>query len=85
MEGAMIDDRLMYQVVEVVSECRLLDAERREKMYWRRDGSCLAPGFYVVGEPDGTPTGRFYADALFRGPYGRRETAEAALRELSAR
>jgi len=77
----MVDERGMYQIVEVLSECRLLDQERREKMYWRRDGSCLEPGFYVVSEPAGA-AGRFYEDAQFRGPYGKRESAEAALRDL---
>ena len=75
----MVDDRVESQVVEVLSECRLLDAERREKTYWRRDGSCLAPGFYVVSEPAGAAAGRFYEDSQFRGPYDKRESAEAAL------
>ncbi len=77
----MVEDRVESQVVEVLSECRLLDAEREEKMYWRRDGSCLAPGFYVVSEPVGAAAGRFYENSLFRGPYDKRESAEAALRK----
>ena len=81
----MVEQSGEYQIVEVLSECRLLDAARREKMYWRRDGSCLVPGFYVVSEPAGPAVGRFYEDAQFRGPYGRRESAEALLRELAAR
>jgi hypothetical protein len=81
----MVEQSGAYQIVEVLSECRLLNAKREEKMYWRRDGSCLAPGFYVVSEPARAAAGRFYEDAQFRGPYGKRESAEAALRELIER
>jgi len=80
----MADQSGGYQIVEVLSECRLLDGARHEKVYWRRDGRCLEPGFYIVTEPPGTSE-RFYEDALFRGPYTKRECAEAALQELDAR
>ena len=78
----MQNERSAFEVVEVLTECRLRDAEHREHMYWRRDGGSLAPGFYVVSWPRGAAVGRFHEDAVFRGPLSRDEAA-AALQRLN--
>lgn len=33
-----------FQIVRVISDCRLLDAGSCERVYWRRDGLGLAAG-----------------------------------------
>lgn len=74
-----------FDIVRVVSGCRLLDAGSQERVYWRRNGQPLAEGYYVVIWPPGTVVRRFNEDAEFRGPYPQRETAQAALEQLKAR
>jgi hypothetical protein len=70
------------QIVEVISEHRLRDAEQREWRYWRRDGKPLPTGYYLVSLPQSRTHGRFSEDADFRGPYRRRDAAQAALEQL---
>jgi hypothetical protein len=71
------------QVVEVINEYRLLDADRCEWRYWRRDGKPLPAGYYVVKLPDGTARARFNEEAAFRGPFRQRQAALEALRQLT--
>jgi len=68
-----------FEVVRVISEFRLLDAESCEHTYWRRDGKGLAAGWYFVNWPRGTVARRFNEDALFRGPFKLRDEAQAAV------
>ena len=74
-----------FQVVRVIGECRLIDEDSFEHVYWRRDGKPLALGYYVVDWPPGARAGRFNEDAVFHGPYHLRSDALAALRKLEAR
>jgi hypothetical protein len=74
-----------FAIVRVIGECRLIDEESFERVYWRRDGKPLALGYYVVSWPPGARVGRFNEDAVFRGPYRLRSEALAALQELEAR
>jgi len=73
-----------FEIVHVTGECRLLDADSVEHVYWRRDGKPLSVGHYVVGWPPGTVGRRFHEDAIFHGPFRLRIEAEAALEELTA-
>lgn len=67
------------QLVEVIDEYRLRDANECEWRYWRRDGKPLRPGYYVVWlAPAGCCT-RFGEDADFSGPYHGPRAARAAL------
>jgi hypothetical protein len=70
------------QIVEVISEYRVRDADQREWRYWRRDGKPLAAGYYLVKSPQTRGRGQFSEDADFRGPYRRRDAAQAALEQL---
>lgn len=70
------------QIVEVISEHRLRDADQCEWRYWRRDGKPLPAGYYLVSLPESRGRGRFSEDADFRGPYRRRDAAQAALDQL---
>jgi hypothetical protein len=74
-----------FEIVRVTSECRLVDEEVVEHVYWRRDGKPLALGYYVVSWPPGARVGRFNEDAVFRGPYRQRTEALAAVEEFAAR
>ncbi len=67
------------EIVHVISDCRLIDAESYERLYWRRDGKGLAPGYYVVRWRADATGHRFNEDAEFEGPFARRENALAAL------
>lgn len=73
-----------FDIVRVVSGCRLLDAGSQEHVYWRRNGQPLAEGYYVVVWPPGTVVRRFNEDAEFRGPFQQRESAQATLEQLKA-
>ena len=74
-----------FQVVRVIGECRLLDEESFQHLYWRRDGKPLVLGYYVVSWAPGARVGRFNEDAVFQGPYRLRSEALAALGGLEAR
>lgn len=74
-----------FEVVQVIGDCRLVDSESYERVYWRRDGLPLAHGYYVVSWPASASPKRFNEDASFRGPFPRREEAQAALDALVAR
>ena len=70
------------QIVQVTSDCRLLDGQRAEHTYWRKDGCGLAKGWYIVSWPSDAMPERFNVDAQFRGPFSKRKKADAALRKL---
>lgn len=70
------------QIVEVISEHRLRDADQCEWRYWRRDGKPLPAGYYLVSLPSCSAHARYSEDADFRGPYRRRDAAQAALEQL---
>jgi len=74
-----------FEVVQVIGDCRLVDSESYERVYWRRDGLPLARGYYVVSWPTSASPKRFNEDASFRGPFQGREDAQAALDQLVAR
>jgi hypothetical protein len=67
------------EIVRVISECRLVDSQSEEQVYWRRDGCGLAPGYYVVRHDGATPHGAFNEDVEFRGPYSSRKDALKAM------
>ena len=73
-----------FEIVEVLSECCLRDANSREQLYWRRDGTSLAPGYYVVNWPADPGLHRFGEDSIFHGPFAGHPSAVAALDRLSA-
>lgn len=80
-----IDGIAGVQIVRVISECRLLDTQSTEHVYWRRDGLGLAQGYYVTRRGRSEKGHVFNEDAEFRGPYRSREDAWAAMVELVAR
>lgn len=71
-----------YEVVHVISEFRLLDEESYERVYWRENGTALAPGYYVVTWAPGTIRRKFDESAEFRGPFRLEAEARAAALRL---
>ena len=74
-----------YEVVHVIREFRLVDAESYERVYWRRDGVPLARGYYVVSWPARAKTRMFNEEARFRGPFRNRREAQLRLEQLRLR
>jgi hypothetical protein len=73
------------EVVHVIKPFRLVDSESYERVYWRRDGVALAPGYYVVRWSHAATVHRFDEDTSFSGPYMQRSAAYAAAERLRAR
>ena len=71
-----------FEVVHVIGKGRLIDAESYERTIWARDGGSLALGFYVVCWSAAGVEGTFDENAVFRGPFQRREHACAAIEQL---
>ncbi|HUN90906.1 MAG TPA: hypothetical protein VMU33_02540 [Burkholderiaceae bacterium] len=60
-----------FEVVHVLNEFCLIDAESYERAYRHPTAGRLQPGFYVVSWPGETRRRRFDEYADFRGPYAR--------------
>ena len=74
-ERAVLDP----EIVTVISHCQLIDSQSEGRMYWRRNGQGLAPGYYVVTWPAGVTRRSFNDDAVFRGPFLSLADAQRAL------
>lgn len=66
---------ICFEVVYVLADFRLLDAESYQRAYARRDGKALGKGHYFVCWPPGSDTRRFGAETIFHGPFVRRRDA----------
>ena len=75
----------IFEVVQVIGSFRLLDGLSRERSYQRRDGVPLAPGFYFVKFAPEMVGRKFGEQAVFRGPYQRRQDAGDALERFKVR
>jgi hypothetical protein len=71
-----------FEVVHVIGKGRLIDAESYERTIWARDGGSLPLGFYVVCWSVAGLQGTYDEDAMFRGPFQRREDAWAVVEQL---
>lgn len=74
-----------FEIVQVIGGFKLLDGMSRERVYWRRDRAPLAPGFYFVKVAAGFVARKFSEDAVFRGPFRRRQEAGDALQRFKMR
>jgi hypothetical protein len=68
-----------YEVVCVIDERSLVDSESYQRRYHRPRGKALAPGFYVVIQPDPQGPPRYDARAEFVGPFESATLARAAM------
>lgn len=78
----MVDIR--FEVVYVLSDFHLLDANSRQRAYTRRDGVPLAEGHYFVCWPPGSDSSRFDTNAAFHGPFMRLRDAITNMSRLQS-
>lgn len=71
-------DYEIFEIVAVIRDHWLIDAESYQRRYNTRHGQPLAPGYCVVNWPDHIQTRRFNEHAAFHGPFALREEAIAA-------
>ena len=75
---SMDADYEIFEIVAVIRDHCLIDAESYQRRYNTRHGQPLAPGYYVVNWPDDIQTRRFNEQAAFHGPFTLRKEAQAA-------
>ncbi len=66
---------IRFDVVYVLKDFHLLDAESYQRTYSRHDGKPLNKGFYLVCWPPGSDSGKFGTETVFHGPFMRRRDA----------
>lgn len=69
----------IYEIVKVIRDFCLFDAECFQRSYSTHHGEPLMPGFYVVTWPEIIRARRFNEQATFQGPYKNRQDAQAFL------
>jgi hypothetical protein len=58
-----------FEVVHILDDCWLIDAESYQRPYHLPQTRLLQPGYYVVSWPGHGPTKRFDEQADFLGPF----------------
>jgi hypothetical protein len=71
------------ELVKVIRDFWLLDAESYQRSYCTSHGNPLEPGFYVVSWPDKVRDRRFNEEAAFHGPFSLREHAQKFLEDMN--
>ncbi|MGZ8227390.1 MAG: hypothetical protein ACXWT3_12250 [Methylococcaceae bacterium] len=74
-----------YDILEIVTIVRdfwLIDAESYQRRYSTKHRQPLTPGYYVVNWPEHIRARRFNEDATFHGPFKLRDEARAALGKM---
>jgi hypothetical protein len=66
---------IWFEVVYVLRDFHLLDAESYQRTYSRHDGKPLNKGFYFVCWPPGSDASHFGTETVFHGPFMRRRDA----------
>ena len=74
-----------FELVHVIKPFRLIDSESYERLYWRRDGVALVPGYYVATWPRWAEARLFNEDTVFRGPFRERGAAQQTLERMRGR
>lgn len=69
----------IFEIVAVIRDFWLVDAESYQRSYCTDHGQPLVPGYYVVSWPVNIRARRFNEHAIFRGPFKLRKEAQAAL------
>jgi len=72
----------IFEIVTVICDFWLVDAESYQRRFCRRHGQSLAPGHYVVNWPEHIQARRFNEHAAFHGPFKLRNEAQAALARM---
>jgi hypothetical protein len=69
----------IFEIVAVIRDFWLVDAESYQRSYCTGHSQPLAPGYYVVNWPEHIRARRFNKHAAFHGPFKFRKEAQAAL------
>ncbi|MDD1629042.1 MAG: hypothetical protein LUQ48_01305, partial [Methylococcaceae bacterium] len=69
----------IFEIVAVIRDFWLVDAESYQRSYYTGHSQPLAPGYYVVNWPEHIRARRFNEQAAFHGPFKFRKEAQAAL------
>lgn len=72
----------LYEIVKVIPDFWLFDAESYQRSYRTTHGKPLASGFYVVSWPEVIRVRRFNDQAAFHGPFECRQEAQAFLNAM---
>jgi hypothetical protein len=69
----------IFEIVAVIRDFWLVDAESYQRTYCTGHSQPLAPGYYFVNWPEHIRARRFNEHAMFHGPFKFRKEAQAAL------
>ena len=69
----------IYEIVKVIPDFWLFDAESYQRSYSTNHNKPLASGFYIVTWPESVRARRFNEMAAFHGPFSHRQEAQAFL------
>lgn len=69
----------IFEIVKVLPNFRLFDAEFYQRNYCTNHGKPLTPGYYVVTWPEAVRVRRFNGHAAFHGPFRSRKKAQKFL------
>ncbi len=72
----------IHEIVKVIPDFWLLDAESYQRSYSTNHSNPLMPGYYVVTWPEVIRVRRFNENAAFHGPYETRLRAQAFLNTM---
>jgi hypothetical protein len=75
---SMDADYDIFEIVLVIQDDWLFDAESYQRSYCTSHGQPLAPGYYVVNWPDHVRLRRFNEQAAFHGPFPSHKAAQGA-------
>jgi len=68
----------IFEIVAVIRDFWLVDAESYQRRYCTNHGQPLVPGYYVVNWPESIRARRFNEHAVFHGPFKLRQEAQKA-------
>jgi hypothetical protein len=79
---SMDADYDIFEIVTVIRDFWLIDAESYQRNYCTNHGQALAPGYYVVNWPEQIRVRRFNEHAAFEGPFKLRKEAQEVLNRM---
>jgi len=69
----------LFEIVKIIRDFWLFDAESYQRRYRTTQNQPLTPGYYVVAWPETIRARRFNEQAAFHGPFNLRQEAQAFL------
>jgi hypothetical protein len=81
-EIIMDADYDIFEIVKVIHDFWLFDAESYQRNYSTRHDLLLEPGFYVVNWPENIRSRRFNEYARYYGPFKMRKEAQEILESM---